>query len=236
MLRAHEDRIVEEKGSLYFIGDVFDQYMEYKHLVPKGFTRFLGLLAKWTDLGIPVTYVVGNRDPWHIDYFERELGVHIVLKTLNDAADGLCFHAAHGDGLVPGEWFSNRIRPLLRSRFASRLFRMALPGDSAFALTRWVARTFSSDGASQDDTVAALLTYAKGVLSRSEINLVVLGHCHRAACLRMAGGTYLNPGYWFADRTFGYLDSTGPTLFRWVGGRAERMDASVSATLLGVVH
>ena len=236
LLRAYVEQIVDADGALYLVGDVFEQYMEYKHLVPKGFARLQGMLAEWTDRGIPVTYVVGNRDPWHLDYFERELGVRIVHETLDDAAEGLLIHAAHGDGLVPHEWFHNRIRQFLRNRFVARFYRMTLPGDSAFALARWVVRRFGSEGSSHEATVDALRKYAEAALSRPETELVVLGHCHRAACIPMAGGTYLNPGYWFADRTFGYLDSSGPALFRWSGCRAEPLAASEPSNRLALVN
>ena len=236
LLRTYEEQILEEGGALYLLGDVFEQYMEYKYLVPKGFARLQGLLAEWTDRGIPVTYVVGNRDPWHLDYFERELGVRIVHETLDDTAEGLLILVAHGDGLVPREWFYNRIRRLLRNRFVARLYRMTLPGDSAFALARWVVRRFGSEGSSHEVTVEALRRYAEAALSRTETELVVLGHCHRGACIPMAGGAYLNPGYWFADRTFGYLDSSGPALFRWSGGRAEPLASSESASHLALVN
>jgi len=226
LLRTYEEQILEEDGALYLVGDVFEQYMEYKHLVPKGFARFQGLLAEWTDRGIPITYVVGNRDPWHLDYFERELGVRIVHETFDDASEGLLIHVAHGDGLVPHEWIYNRIRRLLRNQFVARFYRMALSGDSAFALARWVVCRFRSCGLSSDAAVETLRKYAEAALSRPEIELVVLGHCHRAACIPMAGGAYLNPGYWFANRTFGYLDSSGPALFRWSGGRAEPLAIS----------
>lgn len=231
LLRAYEEKILKEGGALYLVGDVFDQYMEYKHLVPKGFARFQGLLAEWTDRGIPITYVVGNRDPWHLDYFESELGVRIVHETLDDAAEGLLIHVAHGDGLVPHEWFYNRLRPLLRNRFVARFYRMALPGDSAFALARWVVQRFSSDGLSNKAAVETLRKYAEAALSHPETDLVVLGHCHRCACIPMAGGAYLNPGYWFADRTFGYLDSSGPALFRWSNGEAEPLATPEPASL-----
>ncbi len=236
MLRTYEERMFEEDGGLYLVGDIFDQYMEYKHLVPKGFARLQGLLAEWTDRGIPVTYLVGNRDPWHIDYFENELGVRLVHQALDDVADGLLLHAWHGDGSVPHEWFYNRIRSLLRNRVVARFYRMIMPGDSAFALARWVARRFSSDGAAHEATVEALRTYAESALARPNIDLVVLGHCHRASCISLAGGTYLNPGYWFNDRTFGYLDSSGPAIFRWTGGRAEPVTAIDSANLLALTN
>ena len=49
----------------------------------------------------------------------------------------------------------------------------------------------------------------------------MLGHSHYAECILLPGGAYLNPGYWFADRTFGYLDQHRLGLSRWTDGTAE---------------
>src|SRR5690606_6470197 len=70
-LEHHRERV----RHLILLGDIFDEYIEYRHLVPKGHTRLLGLLANWTDAGVPITYLVGNHDPWHRDYFQQELGI-----------------------------------------------------------------------------------------------------------------------------------------------------------------
>ncbi|MEO0858505.1 MAG: metallophosphoesterase, partial [Bacteroidota bacterium] len=74
LLDAHASAL----DALVLVGDVFDAYMEYRHLVPKGFVRLQGRLAALVDAGVPVTYVVGNRDPWHLDHFAREVGVRLV--------------------------------------------------------------------------------------------------------------------------------------------------------------
>jgi UDP-2,3-diacylglucosamine hydrolase len=36
------DSIIDDADELYLLGDVFDFWFEYKHVVPRGFTRFLG--------------------------------------------------------------------------------------------------------------------------------------------------------------------------------------------------
>ena len=38
------DSIKEKAGAIYLLGDMFDFWYEYKYVVPKGFTRFLGKL------------------------------------------------------------------------------------------------------------------------------------------------------------------------------------------------
>lgn len=224
MLRAHEPEVrrAAERGEdagLYLVGDVFNQFIEYRRLIPKGFVRLQGLLAAWTDAGVPVTYVVGNRDPWHLDYFEHELGVRVVEEAVTARLHGRQAYIAHGDGHVPDERVYNAIRPVLRHPWAYRLYRTLTPGDAGFRLARWIARRGS--GAPEARVVGALRLKARRTLADTPADLVVLGHSHRAELTALPGGTYLNPGYWFADRTFARLDAAGPALLRWTGAAAE---------------
>ena len=221
LLRAYEDEIVNEGGGLYLVGDVFDQYLEYRHLVPKGSIRFLGRLADWADQGVPITYLVGNRDPWHLDYLERELGLRLVHTSLTEEVEGHRAYIAHGDGVSVRNPLHARLRLLLRSPFMARLYRMSLPGDTGYAFARWFARRFGSGGAVGAQTSATLQNRAESLLAETDAELVVFGHCHEAGCISLVGGAYLNPGYWFADRTFGTLTAEGPVLHRWLGDRAE---------------
>ena len=224
LLRAHEAdvRAAGRDGGLYLVGDVFDQFIEYRRLVPKGFARLQGLLAAWTDAGVPVTYVVGNRDPWHLDYFEHELGVRVVPDGTAARLAGRETYIAHGDGLVPTERAYNRLKPLLRHPLPYRLYRNLFPGDWGYRLARYIARRGS--GAPDAPTVDALRDAARRRLTGST-DLVVFGHGHRAEHTDGPDGTYLNPGYWFGARTFGRIDADGPALFRWTEGCAQPLAA-----------
>lgn len=203
-------------SALYLMGDVFDQYIEYRHLVPKGFVRFLALLAEWTDQGIPVTYFAGNHDPWHQDYFTEELGVRVIFDDLLEPLMGRTVYMTHGDG-----WDGNRryryLKPVLRHPVPVALYRGLLPGDTGFRLARWYNRRFGHK-AIRWDRVAHLRAHARQMLTVHQAELVVMGHAHHPECTLWPEGTYLNPGSWHLDRTFGRLDAHGPTLLRWHEG------------------
>jgi len=64
--------IAPEAREIYLLGDVFDFWMEYKLVVPKGFTRFLGTISSITDSGIPVHFFTGNHDMWTYGYLSDE--------------------------------------------------------------------------------------------------------------------------------------------------------------------
>ncbi|HEX8298876.1 MAG TPA: UDP-2,3-diacylglucosamine diphosphatase [Rubricoccaceae bacterium] len=233
VIRAHDAGLLAG-GTLVLLGDVFDQYLEYRHLVPKGGPRLVGLLAELADRGVRVLYTVGNRDPWHGDYFEREIGVTVLHRPTRVETEGVGVYLAHGDGHVGRPARPDRARPagipsarlllspLLRAPLMARLYRMGLPGDAGFGLARWVARRFGSDGAPTSAETAALAAEADRLLDRSDLDVVGFGHIHQAALHAFAGGTYLNPGYWFGDRTFARLDgATGAAeLLRWDGRAA----------------
>lgn len=208
-LRHHEDEVTH----LYLVGDVFDAYIEYPGLVPRGFARLKGLLATWTDRGIDVTYLAGNHDPWHLGYFQEELGVRFVEETTVEPLYGRHVYLAHGDQFVPSARRYRRLRPLLRHPLAVGLYRL-LPGDAAFRLARWVSRRYSTE-AIDHQKVGELEAHARTVLQRPDVDLVVMGHVHQPALHVWDDGTYLNPGAWFETQTYGVLDEDGIKLLRW---------------------
>lgn len=221
LLAAHADRMAEPGGGLVLLGDVFNAFIEYRSLVPKGFVRLQGALAALVDAGVGVTYVVGNRDPWHLGHFEEEIGVRVVRRGFTCRAYGLALLAAHGDGEAPAEWTANGLRPLLRHPFAYRLYRNALPGDWGFRLARWVAALGS--GEAEAPVVDGVRQSARRYLAQADV--VVMGHSHHAELTAFPEGIFLNPGYWFAERTFGTLDAEGVHLLQWDGLHSETLGA-----------
>lgn len=233
MLRAHEREVVDEDGVLVLLGDVYNEYIEYRHLVPKVAPRLVGLLADWCDRGARVVYVVGNRDPWHLDFFTQEIGVKTVTEAWETTRHGQTLYFAHGDGLRPAERLSSLLQPVLRSPLMARLFRMGLPGDSALALARWFARHVGTDGTPRAVVAQGLAEAAHQRLRGTDADLVAFGHSHQEVLDVTDDGTYLNPGYWFGARTFARIDAPpapdprfrgeagGAALFRWTDGRAE---------------
>ncbi|MDE5559422.1 MAG: metallophosphoesterase, partial [Bacteroidales bacterium] len=94
-IEAHE----AEMGALFLLGDVFDYWFEYRHVVPKGFVRLFGTLARLTDKGIPVFFFCGNHDTWVRNYFQQELGLRVCEQIARLWGDVVKFYLGLGDGL-----------------------------------------------------------------------------------------------------------------------------------------
>src|SRR5690606_40203420 len=67
------DFVKRDASELFLMGDVFDFWFEYQHVIPKGYIRFLGKLAELADSGIKITFFKGNHDMWMFNYLEKEI-------------------------------------------------------------------------------------------------------------------------------------------------------------------
>jgi UDP-2,3-diacylglucosamine hydrolase len=221
------NHVRERLTGVVLLGDVFDSWVEYRDLVPKGLTRLLGQLALWSDAGLPVHVCAGNHDPWHRDWFEQGLGFTLHRSAARLNADGCRVHAAHGDLDMrsgAGPWTR-----IVRSRAALRLYTGILPGDSGQRLARWTSRRLRRPDYDADASTA-LRDAAVRILADGDVDAVLFGHGHTPWFERTGVGTYANPGAWPLHRTFGLIDASGPTLYRWNGTSMEELAATEAGT------
>ena len=54
------NEVSKDASDIFLIGDVFDFWFEYKHAIPKGFSRLQGKVAELTDGGTNVHYLPLN--------------------------------------------------------------------------------------------------------------------------------------------------------------------------------
>ena len=102
---------------------MFDFWHEYKYVVPKGDTRFLGKLSELTDAGIEVHFFTGNHDIWEYGYLEKECGVIVHHKPEVLEINGKTFYLAHGDGLGDPDKKFKFIKSIFMNKTCQWLFR-----------------------------------------------------------------------------------------------------------------
>ncbi len=214
-LRSFEPRV----GSLTLLGDVFECYIEHRHLVPKGWIRFQGLLAEWSDGGIPITMFAGNHDPWHIDYYESELGVRVIFDELVTELDGYLTYLHHGDGLAKQTRRYNFMRPILRHPLPVWIYRNLIPGDFGMVLARYAGGKVGDD--ELDAGIAAEMTEFARSSMRDGVEQVVLGHTHIPELRQWPEGRYVNPGSWHVSRTVACFQDGEVDILRWNGTECE---------------
>ncbi len=119
------DEVYPEASEIYLLGDVFDYWFEYKKVVPRGFTRFLGKIAEITDAGVTVNLFTGNHDVWVFDYLPQEIGVNVFRQPITREYGGKKFLIAHGDGLGPGQTGYKILKGMFTSKILQWMFRPA---------------------------------------------------------------------------------------------------------------
>lgn len=117
----------QDAQAIYLLGDIFDFWWEYKTVIPRGFSRFLGTIASLTDRGIEVHIFTGNHDMWMQGYLAEECGVIIHYEPYLTTIGGELFYLAHGEGLGSRSRRTRLLFALFRNMITRVLFSAIHP-------------------------------------------------------------------------------------------------------------
>lgn len=217
--RLHEKRFISwldsvkhDAAAIYLMGDIFDFWFEYKSVVPKGFTRFLGKLSELTDSGVPVHFFTGNHDVWVFDYLPAECGVTVHTDPIITDIDGKKFFLHHGDGLGPYDKKYNLLKSLFTNRFAQWCFSWLHPDIGAFIATKWSGKSRKSNVekhglAFYGEEKEYSILFAKEYLKSNHIDYFIFGHRHVALDYELGHNSRLILlGDWIQHFTYATFD------------------------------
>ncbi len=203
--------IKEDAGVIFLLGDLFDFWMEYKTVIPKGFSRTLGKLAELTDSGIPIYYFVGNHDLWMDGYFEEELNIPVFHKPQQFKINGTSFFIGHGDGLGPEDKGFKRMKKVFTNPLAQWLFRWLHP-DLGVRLAQHLSVnnkiiSGEADAKFLGEDKEWLVLYAKRKLETTHYDHFIFGHRHLPLEIQLnEKSRYTNLGDWITYFTYAIFD------------------------------
>lgn len=114
--------------AIYFLGDIFDYWFEYRNVVPQGYVRFLGKVAELADEGVAIHFFAGNHDVWFANYLKCEIGATIHHHSEEVILNGKVFRLSHGDEEYRNiSWINALLYKLFRSKIARFLFASIHP-------------------------------------------------------------------------------------------------------------
>ncbi len=204
------DSIESDCEHLFLMGDVFDFWFEYKHVIPKGYIRLLGRLARFTDKNIPVTLFTGNHDMWAFDYLEKEIGIKIYRAPIDLVLKEKKFHLGHGDGLGPGDYKYKILKKVFENRLCQRLFGFVHPnlgiGLADFLSKRSRAKTGHTDEVFLGEEREWLIQYCKERQKTNPVDYYLFGHRHLPIEHSINDATYINIGDWIKYSTYAEFD------------------------------
>jgi UDP-2,3-diacylglucosamine hydrolase len=178
------DSIKDDAGAIYFLGDMFDYWYEYKYVVPKGFVRFLGKLAELSDAGVEIHFFIGNHDIWMFDYLPKEIGAIIHKDVLVTELMGKTFFLGHGDEIDYRKKSFRLMRSLFRNKFCQWLYAGIHPRWTFGFALGWSLSSRKSgledekhkyQGENEEYQVIFAKEYLK---EHPDINYFIFGHRH----------------------------------------------------------
>ena len=197
-------KIAEDAEQIYIVGDLFDYWFEYIHVVPKGYVRLLGKLAELTDNGIEITYIAGNHDFWLNNYFKDELGIFVHHHPIERSINGKRFYLHHGDGLLKIDWGYNILKRFLTNRINIRLFSILHP-DVATGISRWFSKQSRHRSSALEYNEKDIIEFATNKIKEG-FDYVVMGHSHRTGSKKIEDGFYINLGEWMRMNSYAVYD------------------------------
>ncbi|CAM3438532.1 UDP-2,3-diacylglucosamine diphosphatase [Elizabethkingia occulta] len=206
------DEIKKDAQVLFLMGDLFDFWHEWQHVIPKGYVRLLGKLAELKDSGIELYFFVGNHDLWMKSYFEDELEVPVYFTKKYYEVSGKNFLLAHGDGLGPGDKGYKRMKKLFTNPVAQWFFKWLHP-DISMRIALYLSQKNKMISGEEDKEFLGedkefLIIYAKEKLKTEKIDYFIFGHRHLPMVLNLNAGQskYINLGDWIGYFTYGVFD------------------------------
>jgi UDP-2,3-diacylglucosamine hydrolase len=204
------DMVAQDAEQIFLLGDVFDYWWEFKHVVPRGYTRLMGKLAELTDNGLPIHFFIGNHDIWTFGYLEEELGMKVYRKPVQIELQGKKMYIGHGDGLGPGEWDYKIMKAVFHHRLSHWIWSRFHPNFSV-GLGQYFSRRSRMAHSEGDQAFHGdneyLTQFAKSVLEKDYFDYFVFGHRHLPLEIELGGGSkYINLGEWVNERSFGVME------------------------------
>jgi UDP-2,3-diacylglucosamine hydrolase len=228
------DRVGPTASDLFVLGDLFDFWVEYRTVVPRGYTRVLGRLATLADRGVQLHVFAGNHDRWLGTYLESELGARVYQEDQVLKLHGRMVYLSHG---IPGRGAS-LVQRLAGSALVRRLFGLVHPDLGirlAHAFVRRSRRKKAADAAARARSStpgfggpsaatgaeppfdADLKTQALGIRQRHPgVEFIVLGHRHLPARVEFDSEAWcVDLGDWISHRTYATFDGERLELHRF---------------------
>jgi len=211
------DSIKDDAAELFLMGDVFDFWFEYKTVIPKGYTRFLGKLAELTDAGVKLYLFKGNHDMWMFDYFEKEFGATIITNELVIERGGKKFYLHHGDGLGPGDSKYKFLKKFFRSGLCQWLFARVHPNLGVGVANYWSQHSRlanSKTEVAKPGEQEWLVKFCNDTLKTAYYDYMIFGHRHIPLDIQLTAATrYINLGEWINyDYSYAVFDGQNLTL------------------------
>ncbi|HUM50204.1 MAG TPA: UDP-2,3-diacylglucosamine diphosphatase [Chitinophagales bacterium] len=216
------ESVEKDAQAIFLVGDTFDFWFEYKHVVPKYFIRFLSKLIQLKEKGIDIFIFTGNHDLWINDYLKKEVGAHIFHEKIElqliSANSTKIILVAHGDGLGPGDKKYKFLKKFFSNPICKWLFRWLHPDIGMKIAQLWSRHSFTDPSIEvfHGEDREWLIQYCKRKLTEKHYDYFVMGHRHLPMNIDLnEKSAYINLGDWIVNYNYAELDGEEMKLIKF---------------------
>ncbi len=166
----------KQLDALFLLGDIFEFWLGYQHLV---FTPYMPLLEKLRQLtqnGTKLYFVEGNHDFLLGPYFTETLKCSIITTRQTLTWDNVKLHVCHGDLLNPGAGYL-QLRKFWRCSPVQALAKIVHP-DLVWKFAIWLSNKSSKNDPNRPhhNPLPHLRRYADNIAAGCDF--IICGHFH----------------------------------------------------------
>ncbi len=199
--------IEKDSDLLVLLGDIFDFWFEYHHVIPLEYFDVLKEISEFAK-NHRVVFVGGNHDMWANGFIES-LGVKVYPCEFELEVNGKKVFLAHGDVLRKTDLGGRLTRLIMGNRVSKFLYKLLHP-DLGVALAKFVSRQSRVRSLRQELKNPVNPTIFE--ILKEGYDAVVHGHIHYPYIERFEEGIFMSTGDWLWHFTYGIIDENGISL------------------------
>ncbi|MBS1517811.1 MAG: UDP-2,3-diacylglucosamine diphosphatase [Bacteroidetes bacterium] len=200
------DIIKNDAREIFIAGDLFDCWIEYKYVVPKGYYRLFTKISELVEKGIKINYIAGNHDFWKGDFFNKEFGIEICHTHIEREIEGKKFFIHHGDGFAHNDTGYRILKKILRSRTSQRLYSLLHPS-IGIKLAKGTSESSRKHTSNKDYSKKDGLKDRAFEKIDEGFDYVIMGHRHKPMMISHDNGYYINLGDWIDHFSYGVYEN-----------------------------
>jgi UDP-2,3-diacylglucosamine hydrolase len=208
------DHYAPQIQKLFIMGDLFDFWFEWRHVILKAHFPILCKLRGLRDRGIEIYYLAGNHDFALSRFLETEIGAITDLDHFEFEAEGKRFYLSHGDGLAPADWGYRILKRIFRNRTNQQLYSWLHP-DLGLSLAHRSSYTSRNHSRRRWDIDGFAYSAAAKKLADQGYDCIFFAHTHEPLLERAGRGIYVNTGDWLKYFSYATFDQGVVRLRYW---------------------
>ncbi len=206
--------INQSGNQLYIVGDLFNFWFEYRHVVSNQYFQVLFRIHKLIENNVAVHFLPGNHDSWLRNFFTEQIKINVHPEILTSEIQSKKVFLFHGDGISNKDTGYRILKKIFRNPINIFLYRLLHP-DVGIPLGKLMAMGSRKHTAGKDfNDEQDYLNFAIEKFDQG-FDYVIIGHSHKPVYKKIGNHVLLNLGDWIQHFSYGKLECGNLTLNYW---------------------